>query len=436
VTEAPDELPSSRARPATLTQGATSASRLETVLGGAALAWLRRRIVERLARGAALTGTVTLASPNVDERSAIERLFGRITKSRALRVDLEELGELLRCAELAQDLAAAVVQLEGPVENRRQRNEETTERWRVVLAEARTISAGDWTSRRWLEEIEKTGLLRRLAGGDPDEGRALLSVTFEVLRRLPATAAPLAELAATVAGDSHTLDGGAPIGTLVLRAIADRAGLPPPADADDRRSAWAFVGVLADELSAPALLLNLPTRATNATGRALALAAEVGEPYRLSTRQLLRDPPELALTGETTIFICENPSVVAAAADRLGPRASPLLCTEGQPRTAIRLLLARLREAGATLKYHGDFDWPGIQIANGLVTRFGVVGWRFGVADYLAAPGGNPLTGTAVTSAWDPDLTEAMIERGRGVHEEAVLSTLVDDLSAPGRTVI
>ena len=35
---------------------------------------------------------------------------------------------------------------------------------------------------------------------------------------------------------------------------------------------------------------------------------------------------------ERTVFVCENPSVVAAAADRLGRRCRPLLCTEGSPR--------------------------------------------------------------------------------------------------------
>lgn len=148
-----------------------------------------------------------------------------------------------------------------------------------------------------LEEIEKSGLLRRLSGGDPDEGEALVLAAVDVLRQLPAKAVPLAELAATTLGDGHVLDAGEPIGTLVLRAIAHRGGVSFPEDADERRAAWASVGVLADELSAPALVLNLPALPNNATGRALAFAAETGEPYRLSTRQLLRDPPTFALTG-------------------------------------------------------------------------------------------------------------------------------------------
>jgi len=35
---------------------------------------------------------------------------------------------------------------------------------------------------------------------------------------------------------------------------------------------------------------------------------------------------------------------------------------------AQRTLLMQLRRAGATLRYHGDFDWPGIAIGNVVMT--------------------------------------------------------------------
>jgi uncharacterized protein (TIGR02679 family) len=405
-------------------------ARLDTVLGGSGLAWVRARLRARLARGAPLSGAVTLVAPSPEERSSVERLFGRIVRGRVLRVDLDELTLLLRCADLASDLADAIVRMEGPVENRRLRDSETAERWRAAIADARIALAENQAWRGWLEEGDLTGLLRRLCGGDPDEGRSLLLVAVEVLRLLPAAALPLAEVAATSCGDSHALDVGAPIGTLALRAIACRFGLVFPTGAEERRSAWASVGVLVDELSAPVLLLNLRAEPRNAAGRALALAAENGEPYRLSTRQLLRDPPTFTWTGGAEIFVCENPSVVAAAADRLGSRAKPLICTEGQPKTALRLLLGLLHAAGVKTRYHGDFDWPGIQIANTVTARFGAVPWRLGASDYLGSPGGGVrLRGPVVMPRWDSALGEAMRQRGCAVHEEAVLQPLLDDLS-------
>jgi uncharacterized protein (TIGR02679 family) len=403
-------------------------SRLADVLGGPALAWLRARLRARLERGAALTGRLTLATPTSEERSAIERLIGRITRGRALHVDLDELATVLQEAQLSNDLAAAVMALEGPVSNRRAHEAEAAARWRAVMAETREALGSGSPWERWLADLEQTGLCRRLTGGDPEDGATLLAFAMAVLRRLPAEAVPLAELAASAVGDSHALDAGEPLATLVLRAVAIRQGMAVPEDADQRRAAWAAVGVLADELSAPALVLNLWAHAKNPTGRALSLAAEAGEPYRLSTRQLLRDPPSFDVAPGDVVFVCENPSVVAAAANRLGPRSRPLLCTEGQPKTALRLLLAQLRDAGFRIAYHGDFDWPGIQIGNAIVQRFGADAWRFSARDYLLAKAGTLLDGAAVAAAWDAALGEAMRARGRAVHEEAVVDDLVADL--------
>lgn len=321
------------------------------------------------------------------------------------------------------------MQIDGPVENRRLLEAERTNRWRSVIVAASGALGSSSPWHPWLDDLDRSGLLRRLAAGDPDEGQALVLGAIEVIRRLPAQAMPLAELAASTLGDGHALDMGEPAGTLVLRAIATLGGFSFPSDVDERRAAWASVGVLTDELSAPALVLNLPALATNSTGRALALAAEAGEPYRLSTRQLLRTPPRFALSPGSTVFACENPSVVAAAADRVGAHARPLLCTEGQPKTAFRQLLAQLGSAGITVAYHGDFDWPGIQIANSLIEHFAVRPWRLGAADYLEGMVGTRLQGPAVAPRWDVALGAAMRDRGRAVHEETVVASLIEDLT-------
>jgi uncharacterized protein (TIGR02679 family) len=186
--------------------------------------------------------------------------------------------------------------------------------------------------------------------------------------------------------------------------------------------------MLCDELSAPVLTLNLVAPGDGVTPRALRLHAEAGEPYRLSTRQLLREVPDFAAAGNGTVGVCENPTVLAAAAARLGAASAPLVCTEGQPRTACRLLLDRLVACGLTLAYHGDFDWPGIRIANLIYRRHGFKAWRFSAADYRSESGSLPLAGAPVETLWDADLTAAMIEAGHAIHEEQVLEILLRDL--------
>src|SRR2546429_7545698 len=86
-----------------------------------------------------------------------------------------------------------------------------------------------------------------------------------------------------------------------------------------------------------------------------------------------------------TVSVCENPSVIAAAAQRLGPRSLPLICTAGQPASAAQLLLDLLCRTGCRLRYHGDLDPPGIAIANMLMQRFAVDPWRMSAADYVSA---------------------------------------------------
>src|SRR5262249_10222174 len=143
----------------------------------------------------------------------------------------------------------------------------------------------------------------------------------------------------------------------------------------------------------------------------------------------LRETFAFDKTRDATVYLCENPTVIAAAANRLGAGSAPIVCTEGQPRTACRLLLERLTESGITLAYHGDFDWPGIHIANLIHRRPGFRPWRFSAADYCRASGSLPLTGAPTEASWDPDLRRAMVEAGRSIHEEQLLETLLPDLS-------
>lgn len=117
----------------------------------------------------------------------------------------------------------------------------------------------------------------------------------------------------------------------------------------------------ANELARPVLFLNLPA--------AGAVPGMSGGPAYLSLRTRLRRPPVWQVQGRT-IFVCENPGIIAIAADALGQRRAPLVCTDGMPAAVQRTLLLQLRGAGARLCYHGDFDWPGLVIGNVVMTQW------------------------------------------------------------------
>ncbi|MGH8931627.1 MAG: TIGR02679 family protein [Egibacteraceae bacterium] len=406
--------------------------RLEATLGTPELGWLVTRVRRKLERGQAIAGTVALRDPTTDQRAAVEALLGRTPRlAGSLTVDLVELDRLVRHAALADGLAGAVVALTGPVSDLRAEAARREREWAAVIDEG-LARAGDRPAvAEGIAKVTGSGLLRRLSRGDPLEAGRLLTRAMNVTDRLPARpVTTLARLAAETLDDSHALDHGRPEATLAIRAAAALSGLRLVDDANGRRDAWASVGVLCDELSAPVLVLNLHTDPGSLTGRALVLHAEAGEPARLTLRQLLRHEPRFspAVTGHT-VFVCENPSVIAAAADRLGPASAPLVCLDGQRKTAARTLLDLLSASGVALTYHGDFDWGGIRIGNVMHRDHAARPWRFSTPDYHATHGGTPLEGRPVPARWDPTLAPALSEAGRAVHEEQLLDDLLGDLA-------
>ncbi|WP_437580688.1 DUF2399 domain-containing protein [Sorangium sp. So ce887] len=70
----------------------------------------------------------------------------------------------------------------------------------------------------------------------------------------------------------------------------------------------------------------------------------------------------------------------------------------------------------------------GFRIGNVVLGRHGALPWRYGAADYRAAPKGAELAGAPVAAVWDDELSAAMREERRAVHEEGVVEALLEDL--------
>lgn len=150
----------------------------------------------------------------------------------------------------------------------------------------------------------------------------------------------------------------------------------------------------------------------------------------LTLRQLrCHDEPLCA----ARVRMCENPVVVAAAADELGVRCQPLVCVGGQPSAAVWRLLELLAASGAVFDYHGDFDWGGVRIARSVLQRADWRPWRYDHQAYeaavLAAHPLAPLAGAPVATPWDPELACAMRHRNVRIEEELTLDALLQDLN-------
>ncbi|MDT3395407.1 TIGR02679 family protein [Streptomyces sp. B1866] len=400
--------------------------RLARLLGGPDLAWLVDRVRRRMAREEPLTGPVTLADPTPAQRAAAERLLGRVPGAgRGLSVRLEAVEAVLRRSGVSPDgLGAAVVALTGPVTRPADVREREERAWREAytplgeLVRTHRPRLDDWA-----ERVVAEGLVRRLAR-TPQVAKNLLDSTVQALRRLPADpAVSLPVFSGATFGDAHALDDGTPLATLVLSGVRALTGFPDGSGAEWRREAWASAGLLRDALSATVLTLGLPGTP------ALDWSAGEGEPAVLTLRQLTRHPPRTALP---VVRVCENPAVLATAADTLGAGCPPLVCLQGQPSAAALTLLRHLHAQGTTLRYHGDFDWGGLRIASALLRRVPWHPWRYRATDYrtavAATPLAPPLTGTPTTAAWDPDLPAALTELGVRIEEETVLDGLLADL--------
>jgi uncharacterized protein (TIGR02679 family) len=416
-------------------------ARLQRLLGGEHLAALRQRLRRRYERGEE-TGSFRLDKLNAEERAALAGLLGKPPRdSSSLLVDIAHADEALRRSGIADSLRAALERLDGPIVDRAAERLRLQSEWEGLRGSRLQADLA-----AVLATPSGLGLLKRLARQDPAVAAHLLEQAQAVLHRLPARGLPRAQLAADVLGDAHALDSGNAVATLVLAALRradtdhlrrDKArvievepGEDAPADsgANSARDLWAGVGVLVNELARPALFLNLPFEGTDSLG------STAGEPAYLSLRSLLRAPPRWQVAGRT-VYVCENPNLLAIAADRLGARCAPLICTDGMPAAAQRALLAQLAQAGARLRYHGDFDWPGLAIGNHVLRRYGAAPWRFSAGDYLAAipaipKPGRKLEGTPVAALWDAALAPAMEQHRLAVDEEAVAQGLLMDLGS------
>lgn len=402
-------------------------TRLETALGARSLSRFIDRLVRRLERGEPLAGRLTLSAVTDDERRAIDRLLERTASiGRSISIDLDDLAARLRSARVAPSLEAAVEALRGPIPDRRAIAETTATRQtelRQRLAAAWQHHPAAESLHAFLEDPSVQPLLHRTLIGHPE-----LEATFtRVVDSLPASGALLAEFASRTAGDSHALDPGQPLHAIAIRAAAAIANSDRPRTNLARRELWDSLGVTLDILSTPVLVLGLRATDDSFTAEQLRHHATHHEPARLSLRQLRRDAASLTFPPDP-VTIVENPNIIAAAADRL-PRSRPLICIEGQPKTPARVLLHLLVDQSIPLRYHGDFDWPGLRITTLMQREFGATPWRMTRADYERTPGTTPLRGTPIPTPWDPDLTIALQHRGVAVHEEAQLDDLLPDLA-------
>ena len=404
------------------------------------LAAARRRL-ERT--GGGLDGDIGLTGPGDAERRTVIGITGRYRPETAKRltVPLRDLDGYLY-DRYGTGLLTTLDRLHGPLRDRpAERAEEEARRDQALKSAHSSGLAGQGWFAAWLERIAADGTLTRLVRR---ADAPLLDTAVRVLERLTGDGdrsadspdrvpgvLPLPVLAEWATGDTKALVPGAPLEQLVLRALAQRAGdgCVVPRERAGRRALWESAGAIADDLASQVLVLNIGARGDTVVCDWLRDAAYFGIPFRLTLHQLATDP---VVPAARTIFVCENPAVLRAAAGELQDAGAALVCTEGVPSAACHKLLGDAVRAGTRLHWRADFDWAGLRITADAVARHGAHPWHMTAADYTAAlreGGSTPLVGPPAASPWDPGLALAMEASGSTVMEERLLPALLSDLT-------
>lgn len=404
----------------------------------------------RLERGGLRpTGTIRLQHLDPQEREALSLLLAKPLTGPSATIRLPDLDTRLRDSAVGRGLAATLTALGPPLTDRRAARDaaaaERSHLWSTAEATLTATPLADqpW-AHQWLTDMRRSGTLTRQP---PATALTTITQAVQTLATLfpgtgPAptsTPTPVTwgrgELATRTTGSAHGLDDGTLLARLVLRGIALAQDVDFPTDAPARRALWRRASVTPDEVSSTVLTYGLRPTGTTWQETVLRERADHHLETHLTLRELRTLHPHLELPPRTRIHVCENPRVVEAAAD--AGCTAPLICTSGSATTVVLTLLDTLAATDCTFAYHGDFDWPGITLANRVMGRYGAEPWRMTAPDYeylatrtdLHGIPPLPLSGTPVEATWDAELAATMDALGVALHEEAALDLLLEDLA-------
>ncbi len=363
---------------------------------GLAPVWSAAR--SRLERnGLQPTGAVTADLDHATAEQLSGLLGETVAPGASRRIRLADLDKALRRSGGGRGLVSVLEILDGRtvVDRRAARNRdhadwaEVWQRLDVALRDA-GLAGAPWVP-EWIAALKRGGMLTR--AGSFAAGQALgnavagLALLLEAVERREVAAGTehtweLAALASRVTGTAHGFDETTLASSVLLRAAAQALDRPVPESAADRRELWGALGVATDMLSGTVLSWQVRPPGRDSWSAMMRDRADLGLMTHLTLHELAVAGSVSWLPAGQVVSVCENPQVMQAAVR--AATAAPLLCLSGNPASVGTQLLRRLIAAGNPVRYHGDFDWPGVAIA-ARVLEPGATPWRMSAEDYTGA---------------------------------------------------
>lgn len=383
-------------------------------------------------------GAVPVHSYKDDELEAIARFFGddvatiRMKKTVTLRAFEKKLQTtkfegvtLLDLLEAYFDEALvtkqeALAQMEG----------QRAERFRELTLTYPSL-------RFWFIYIEQksadTHWINRMVGTDRFD--LYCRQLTQALDGLPLDYERLPVFGQRILGNPHVFDRTNELGRLLIHALHVKRGQggPPPSDTERVNELLLEFKLLRDDITNFVTCANVTAEREGTEHPMWHGAAAMHSVLNVPMRELLGVDRVRPSRGHT-VWIVENSGVFSSLLDDV-PDA-PLVCTHGQFKLAAYRLLDMLVASGCQLKYAGDFDPEGLQMAARLKERYGdkLDYWCMDLESYVASEPSVELAEERlvkldrVTDAELQEVVEEMKRRGRAGYQEALIGKMIESL--------
>lgn len=245
---------------------------------------------------------------------------------------------------------------------------------------------------------------------------------------------PLAVFAAEISGNPHYFDRGTTAGMLFVHGICFWKNMEYPKSAYQWRKLLMEVSVIPDNVSSMVHAYGLKMLTRKDRHLAYDVFCERKEPYVI-TMENMKEIIGVQPVGKK-VYVVENEMVFSYLLNNLRDSDCTLLCTSGQPRSVVQVLIPYILAGGTEVYYSGDADPDGIRIADRLWKKFGdhFHIWRMSPDDYEKSLSKEKIGDTGKTKLENmkhPVLkktAECMREKLLAGYQENILKELLEDI--------